>query len=450
VGPLPRIRKSVLTLALPVTVSSLLQRAEGIVAVFLVGGLGATSIAAVGLGQLLAFIAATLLSGLSVGANVLIAQLWGARRTRDGEDAATHLLIFGLVVSLVLMAAGIAFNREAMVLLGADTDLIDQAEPYSDLIFLVIPFTVLLHTLTSILQGTGDTRTPMFALIVVNLLHLALAYPLIYGLWGFPAWGITGAAVAVGAAEGTGFLYLLWACRRLFRIPSTVRRDLLHATWRIGASVSGERIFQQAGVMVYTKIVLLYGTVTYAAHQVGLSIESLSFLPGYGFAIAAATMVGQSIGAGKYVRAKMENWEANRLAAGAMATMGMVFFFFPYVLLRTFTSDASVIELGTTFLRIVALLQIPLALTMVLAGSLRGAGDTPFIMWATTIGMWGIRVPWAVVTGFVLKLDILVVWSAMIADWTVRMGLLLWRYRSERWRTIQVIGQGSKKGASSF
>jgi len=450
VGPLPRIRKSVLTLALPVTVSSLLQRAEGIVAVFLVGGLGATSIAAVGLGQLLAFIAATLLSGLSVGANVLIAQLWGARRTRDGEDAATHLLIFGLVVSLVLMAAGIAFNREAMVLLGADTDLIDQAEPYSDLIFLVIPFTVLLHTLTSILQGTGDTRTPMFALIVVNLLHLALAYPLIYGLWGFPAWGITGAAVAVGAAEGTGFLYLLWACRRLFRIPSTVRRDLLHATWRIGASVSGERIFQQAGVMVYTKIVLLYGTVTYAAHQVGLSIESLSFLPGYGFAIAAATMVGQSIGAGKYVRAKMENWEANRLAAGAMATMGMVFFFFPYVLLRTFTSDASVIELGTTFLRIVALLQIPLALTMVLAGSLRGAGDTPFIMWATTIGMWGVRVPWAVVTGFVLKLDILVVWSAMIADWTVRMGLLLWRYRSERWRTIQVIGQGSKKGASSF
>jgi len=450
VGPLPRIRKSVLTLALPVTVSSLLQRAEGIVAVFLVGGLGATSIAAVGLGQLLAFIAATLVSGLSVGANVLIAQLWGARRTRDGEDAATHLLIFGLVVSLVLMAAGIAFNRDAMVLLGADTDLIDQAEPYSDLIFLVIPFTVLLHTLTSILQGTGDTRTPMFALIVVNLLHLALAYPLIYGLWGFPAWGITGAAVAVGAAEGTGFLYLLWACRRLFRIPSTVRRDLLHATWRIGASVSGERVFQQAGVMVYTKIVLLYGTVTYAAHQVGLSIESLSFLPGYGFAIAAATMVGQSIGAGKYVRAKMENWEANRLAAGAMATMGMVFFFFPYILLRTFTSDASVIELGTTFLRIVALLQIPLALTMVLAGSLRGAGDTPFIMWATTIGMWGVRVPWAVVTGFVLKLDILVVWSAMIADWTVRMGLLLWRYRSERWRTIQVIGQGSKKGASRF
>ena len=191
--------------------------------------------------------------------------------------------------------------------------------------------------------------------------------------------------------------------------------------------------------MLYTKIVLLYGTVTYAAHQVGLSIESLSFLPGYGFAIAASTMVGQSIGAGKYVRAKLENWEANRLASAAMATMGILFFFFPYALLRAFTNDEDVVELGTLFLRIVAILQIPLALTMVLAGSLRGAGDTRFIMWATTIGMWGVRVPLAVLTGLLFKLDILYVWSAMIADWTVRMGLLLWRYQSERWKAIQVL-----------
>ena len=128
----------------------------------------------------------------------------------------------------------------------------------------------------------------------------------------------------------------------------------------MGAPVSGERIVQQAGILLYTKIVLIYGTVSYAAHQVGLSIESLSFLPGYGFAIAAATMVGQSIGAGKYTRAKLENWEANRLATFIMSAMGVVFFFFPYVLLRAFTSDEAVIDLGTVFLKIVALLQVPL------------------------------------------------------------------------------------------
>ena len=434
-----QIRRSVMALALPVTVSSLLQRTEGIVAVFLVGGLGAIPIAAVGLGQLLAFIATTLVSGLSVGTNVIVAQLWGARRHKDAGHAARHFLGLAILVSILLMTAGLLLNRLAMQLLGAAPEVIARSLPYSTLIFLVIPFTVLLQVLSSILQGTGDTKTPMYAMIVVNVLHIVIAYPLIYGRWGFPAFGVQGAAVAVGIAEGAGTCYLAVRCIPLLHRSPQIRFDLFRTIWQVGAPVSGERIVQQAGILAYTKIVLLYGTVAYAAHQVGLSIESLSFLPGYGFAIAAATMVGQSIGAGKYTRAKLENWEANRLATAIMSMMGIVFFLFPYALLRAFTSDESVIELGTIFLKIVALLQIPLALTMVLAGSLRGAGDTHFIMVATTIGMWLVRVPIAFIAGVWLHLEVFYVWLAMIADWTVRMGLMLWRYRSERWRAIQVI-----------
>jgi len=434
-----QIRRSVLTLALPVTVSSLLQRTEGIVAVFLVGGLGAIPIAAVGLGQLLAFIATTLVSGLSVGTNVVIAQLWGARRHRDAGEAARHFLWLSVAVSLLLAGLGMAINRFAMQQLGAEPTVISLALPYSTLIFLVIPFTVLIQVLSSILQGTGDTRTPMYAMIVVNLLHILIAYPLIYGRWGAPALGLKGAAIAVGLAEAIGVGYLLLRCHTILKPSSKLRLDLIRSIWDVGAPVSGERIVQQAGILIYTKLVLLYGTVSYAAHQVGLSIESLSFLPGYGFAIAAATMVGQSIGAGKYTRAKLENWEANRLATFIMAGMGIVFFFFPYVLLRAFTTDEAVIELGTVFLKIVALLQIPLALTMVLAGSLRGAGDTRFIMGTTMVGMWGVRVPVALIVALWLHLSVFYVWMAMIADWTVRMALLLWRYRSERWRAIQVI-----------
>ncbi|SPP65503.1 MATE family efflux transporter [Nitrospira lenta] len=433
------IRKSVLTLALPVTVSSLLQRTEGIVAVFLVGGLGVIPIAAVGLGQLLAFIATTLVSGLSVGSNVIIAQLWGAKRQRDAGEAARHFLGISLAVSLVLATLGMTLNHVAMDLLGAEPGVIALAIPYSTIIFLVIPFTVLLQVLSSILQGTGDTRTPMYAMILVNLLHIGIAYPLVYGYWGLPALGVKGAAIAVGIAEAIGVAFLWRRSRPILHSSTHIRLDLIRTMWHVGAPVSGERIVQQAGILIYTKLVLLYGTVSYAAHQVGLSIESLSFLPGYGFAIAAATMVGQSIGAGKYTRAKLENWEANRLAIVIMASMGVVFFFFPYLLLRAFTTDDAVIELGTVFLKIVAVLQIPLALTMVIAGSLRGAGDTRFIMGATMVGMWGVRVPMALIVALWLHLSVFYVWMAMIADWTVRMALLLWRYRSERWKTIRVI-----------
>ncbi len=434
-----QIRRSVMTLALPVTLTTLLQRAEGIVAVFLVGGLGATSIAAVGLGQLLAFVATTLVSGISVGTNVIVAQLWGARRRQDAGEAARHFLWLSIGVSILLAGLGIAGNLLVMQQLGAESAVIELALPYSTLIFLVIPCTVLIQVLSSILQGTGDTKTPMYGLIGVNFLHVLLAYPLIYGQWGAPAMGLKGAALAVGVAEATGMFYLLLRCRPILKKSAMLRLDLIRSIWDVGASVSGERIVQQAGIFIYTKLVLLYGTVAYAAHQVGLSIESFSFLPGYGLAIAAATMVGQSIGAGKYTRAKLENWEANRLAIMIMTGMGILFFFFPYTLLRAFTTDDAVIELGTTFLKIVALLQVPLALTMVLAGSLRGAGDTRFIMGATMIGMWGVRVPLALVAALWLRQSVSFIWAAMIADWTVRMGLLLWRYQSERWRQIQVI-----------
>ena len=434
-----QIRRSVMTLALPVTVSSLLQRTEGIVAVFLVGGLGAISIAAVGLGQLLAFIATTLVSGLSVGTNVIIAQQWGARRCDEAGQAARHFLGLSVLVSFGLALLRLSAHWFIMQLLGAQPEVIALALPYSNLTFLGIPFTVLLAVVSSILQGTGDTKTPMYAMILVNVLHIAIAYPLIYGQWGLPAFGIKGAAVAVGIAEATGAVYLLARCRTILKPSNRLRWDLIRTMWQVGAPVSGERIVQQAGILLYTKIVLLYGTVSYAAHQVGLSIESLSFLPGYGFAIAAATMVGQSIGAGKYTRAKLENWEANRLATFIMSAMGIVFFFFPYALLRAFTSDEAVIELGTTFLKIVALLQVPLALTMVLAGSLRGAGDTRFIMIATMIGMWGVRIPIAFVAGYWLTMGVFYVWLAMIADWTLRMALMLWRYRSERWKSIRVL-----------
>lgn len=434
-----QIRRSVLVLALPVTLTTLLQRAEGIVAIFLVGGLGATSIAAVGLGQLLAFVATTLVSGVSVGTNVIVAQLWGARRRQDAGEAARHFLWLSIGVSITLASLGMAGNRFVMEQLGAEPSVIELALPYSTLIFLVIPFSVLIQVLSSILQGTGDTKTPMYGLIGVNLLHVLLAYPLIYGHWGAPNLGLKGAAIAVGLAEAIGTFYLVLRCRPILKASSTLRLDLIRSIWDIGASVSGERIVQQAGIFIYTKLVLLYGTVAYAAHQVGLSIESFSFLPGYGLAIAAATMVGQSIGAGKYTRARLENWEANRLALAIMACMGIIFFFFPYALLRAFTTDDAVIELGTTFLKIVALLQVPLALTMVLAGSLRGAGDTRFIMGATMIGMWGVRVPLALIAAIWLRQSVFIIWSAMIADWTVRMGLLLWRYQSGRWRQIQVI-----------
>jgi Na+-driven multidrug efflux pump len=179
---------------------------------------------------------------------VIVAQLWGAKRRQDAGEAARHFLWLSIGASLLLAGLGIAGNQFVMQQLGAESALIELALPYSTLIFLVIPCTVLLHVLSSILQGTGDTKTPMYGLIGVNLLHVLLAYPLIYGRWGAPALGLKGAAIAVGLAEATGMLYLLLRCRPILKESSMLRLDLIRSIWKVGASVSGERIVQQAGI----------------------------------------------------------------------------------------------------------------------------------------------------------------------------------------------------------
>lgn len=436
------VRRKILALALPVVASSLLERAVTTTDIFLVGGLGASAIAAVGLSQLIIVFMMSLIAGLSVGTTVVVAQLVGAQRGQRASEAAFSALWVGFALSFLIGGVGLFFRREAAALLGAEPALIKLIDAYLFYIFLFLPFSVGVDLLSAIMHGRGDTRTPMVAIIGVNLLHLGIAYALIYGHFGFPAMGVRGAAIAVGISEIFGAVFLLIrAFQKGFLHRTPLRLDLIRQVVRVGLPFCADRLVQQVAQMSYARAVLVYGTVTYAAHQVGLAIEAFSFMAGSGFAIAAVTSVGQSIGASQYKRAKAENWEANRLAVLVMASMGIVFFFFPYLLLRLFTEDAEVVRLGTLFLKIVALIQIPLAITMVLSGSLKGAGDTRFLLTVTFVGAWLIRVPLAFYFSFVQPLGITYVWGVMVVDWFVRMTLTLLRYRSEKWQSIRVIEQ---------
>lgn len=429
-----------MTLALPVVAGSLLERSVTTADIFLVGGLGADSIAAVGLSQLIIVFVMSLIAGLSVGTTVVIAQLIGADKKQAASQAASSALGIALLLSFVLSAFGLYFRNAGATLLGAEPRLVALVDPYLFFIFLFLPFSVAVDLLVAIMHGRGDTRTPLSGMIGINLLHIAIAYLLIYGTPALPAMGVKGAAVAVGLSEIAGTAYLaMRTVQKGYLKPVSIRLDLVRQVLRVGFPLSIDRVVQQLSQMAFARAVLVYGTVAYAAHQVGLAIESFSFMAGSGFAVAAVTAVGQSIGASQYQRAKMENWEANRLAVLVMSLMGILFFFFPYLLLRFFTQDPQVIVLGTLFLKIAALIQIPLAVTMVLTGSLKGAGDTRFLLGITLIGACLIRVPVSFYFAFIMPAGIVYVWSVMVVDWFVRMALTLVRYRSEKWRAVRVI-----------
>lgn len=430
-----KVRRQVFELAIPAVLSSLLQRTVSIFDIFLVGGLGASSIAAVGIGQLSIFVAMTMFLGLSAGTTVVIAHLVGGGKVEEAGQTAYQSILLVSAVAVIISFLGIAFSYELPLIMGADEKVIRIADTYLKIIFYAFIFTTFVNILTGIMHGHGDTRTPMNAIILVNILHFVIAYPLIYGKFGCPQIGVPGAAIAIGISEGVGACWLFWAAIKRGYIKKRLLTSMLtRRVLRVGMPIAWDRVMQQLGQMTYARIVMTYGTSAYAANQIGLSIEAFSFMPGLGLSIAAATMVGQSLGAKKREMAEISTLEANRLAVIIMTMMGLAFFFFPYLLMRTFTSDPVVIGHGTIFLKIVAILQIPLAISMVLAGTLRGGGDSRYSMFTTIAGMWMFRIPAALILTKIFHAGLYMTWSLMVFDWLIRMTLLVCRYRSGRWQ----------------
>ncbi len=423
------IRRDVFRLSMPVLLSSLFQRLVSIVDIFLTGGLGAAAIAATGLGQLLMFVTMTIFWGLSTGTTVVIAHLWGAGKREDAGRSAFAACLACMSMTAVCTLIGSVWGGDIVRLMGAAADVQSFASEYTRLVFLWLIWTTGLNVLSAIMHGTGDTRTPMEAIILVNVLHVLLAWPLIYGKFGLPHLGVKGAAIAINSSEFVGFSYLLiQALRKKYIMFGRPDGLLFGRIWRVGWPVALERIAQQSGQLFYSSFIIGYGTSAYAAHQIGLSIESLSFMPGAGMGIAAATLMGQALGAGKIRRARISHNEALRLAVAVMTIMALIFFFAPHLLIGLFTHDPDVIEKGSVFLKLVAFAQIPLAISFVYAGSLRGTGDTFYVFIITLVAMWGIRVALSWLAAGWLHLSLYVVWAVFLIDWYFRGAAFAWRY----------------------
>ncbi|HEX9024451.1 MAG TPA: MATE family efflux transporter, partial [Geobacteraceae bacterium] len=260
------IRRNVVNLSLPVLLSSLFQRLVSIVDIFLVGGIGAAAIAATGLGQLLVFIVMTVFWGLSTGTTVVIAHLWGGGHKKEARRAAFAAFLACGVMVVVASLVGYLFGADLARFMGATADVTHFADGYIRLVFLWFGFTAGLNILSAIMHGNGNTRTPMEAIILVNILHVVIAYPLIYGKLGMPRLEVIGAAYAINISEFCGFSYLLIQAFRL-RYLKIGRPDpeLFGRIWRVGYPVALERVAQQSGQLFYSKFIIGYGTAAYAA-----------------------------------------------------------------------------------------------------------------------------------------------------------------------------------------
>jgi putative MATE family efflux protein len=434
------IRKAVLRLALPIVGSNLLQRGVGIVDALMVGRLGAAELAAVGLAQLLIFFQMALVFGLGIGLTVMVAYHTGAGDAARRAQTVRTGLALGLGLAAGLSLLGLWGSRWAAALLGASGRVLELAVAYLVVSWLFFAFLVFLHLLSAIFQGAGDTRTPLKVVTVVNLLHVAVALPLVFGFLGAPALGVVGAAVGSGVSEAVGVAWLLvLAWRRGLLLPGAwADREAVLRMGRVGWPAIGERLVTNGMQLVFARVVIGFGVAVYAAHQVGLNIESLSFLPGVAFAQAATALVGQRVGARDPEGARRTAGQALLVALAVMTAFGVTFLLAPALWVRLFTPEPEVLAWGEPLMRIMGLLQVPLAIALALAGSLRGAGETRSVLLAAIVGGWVVRIPLAVGLGVWAGHGIVLVWLTMVLDWVVRALLMGWSFTHLDWGRLRL------------
>lgn len=436
---------SVNRLAVPIITENLFQTMLGVVDMLMVSRLGAAAIAGVGTSLQIMFLVIASLSSVTVGTTVLVAHAAGSGRADQAAKTVKQSIVLGVAFALVITVIGHVFAHDVIALLGATPDVVQTGGDYLDVIAQMAVFLVIQLVCAGALRGAGDTRTPMMVTGVVNVVNVIVAYALIFGHFGLPALGVMGSAWGASVARACGaviLLGILFSGTRKVRISGrggwAPDWGLMGRVLKVGVPSMLEQTFMSGGMLLYSVIVIGMGTAVYAAQRITFNALSISFMPGMGFGMAATTMTGQALGAQRPDLAKKASWIAVRMAAFWMCSMGVVLFVFGHQIMALFSPDPVIQDTGAAALRILALSQPLQALGQVMAGSLRGAGDTRFPMLVTGLSVWLVRLPFGWLFGVPMHAGLPGVYVSNVMDAGIRALANFLRFRAGRWQKIKV------------
>ncbi len=437
-------RLSVWTLAWPSMTLFALQSLVGVVDFLFVSSLGTHAIAGVGVAVQIQFLTFGLLEAVTTGTVALIAREIGSGRPLEAARVMRTALVLAVLIGALLMLA-IPASDAIVSSMGVAPEVVTLG---GRCLRILLGFSIPVAigaTLSMGLRGAGDVRTPLAIGIVTNLINVIACWVLIFGNLGAPALGAEGSVWASGIAFVTGSLTFLWLWQRgdlvLPALPwrGNVTLALARRLLRIGIPTALERGAFQVGLLLFLRIVASFGTEPISAYLIGVRILAFCFVPGFGFANAAATLVGQNLGAGRPEEATRSGWRATAGAVAVMSGLGLAIILLAQPLAGAFgaAGDATV-QLAVIFIYILGAAQPLMAIEFTLGGALRGAGDTRFPLYALLAGLVVFRLGAAEFLAKPLFGTVVAVWSCLLADYAVKGALLIWRFRSGRWQTVRV------------
>ena len=432
--------KQIFLFALPMLLGNVFQQLYNIVDTIIIGRyIGTDALAAAGASFPVIFVLISLVIGITTGTTIIISQYFGAKDFESVKRAIDTAFIFLFFASLVLTLLGVLTIGYIWQLIGLPEHLIADATTYFNIFAIGLVLMFGYNATSAILRGLGDSKTPLYFLIISTFLNIGfdLLFVLVFN------WGIAGVAVATVVAQGLAFAMSIWYLNRTHKIIRfayrglVFDREIFKNSLRIGIPTGLQHTFVALGMMALLTIVNRFGTNTIAAYTVAGRIDSFAALPAMNFGLALSTFVGQNIGAKKLERVR-DGLRATLIMTSVISIMvSLLAWFFGRELMRVFTSDIEVIEIGYSYLVIVSSFYIIFSAMFVTQGVLRGAGDTLVSMFITLFSLWVLRIPASYLLSQHFGTD--GIWWGIPVAWLFGFVASLVYYRSGMWKTKGVV-----------
>ena len=437
-----KLIKNIFQITLPAVFDLLAQTLIMAFDMKMVSSLGPSAISSVGLGTAGMFALIPALIAVATGTTALLSRAYGADNKIEGQKAFVQSFFIAVPLGIILTILFLIFSEQIINLVGNAKDMnLKDAILYQNMTVIGFPFLGISIATFYAFRAMGENRIPMIGNSLALVLKIILNFLLIY----FFKWGIFGATLSTTLTRlfsAIFSIYLVfwskknWISLRLkdLKFDYFISKRIL----KVGIPAAIEQLGLRIGMLIFEMIVISLGNLSYAAHKIALTAESISFNLGFAFSFAASALVGQELGKGSSQKALKNGYICTIIAMIVMSTFGLLFFIIPQFLVSLFTKDKDVIELATMALKIVSICQPFSGASMVLAGSLRGAGDTKSVLFITYLGIFLIRIPTTYLFIDVLNFGLAGAWIVMTIDLAIRSSLAFYVFRRGKWKYLQV------------
>lgn len=438
------IDRAIFLLAIPMVVEMLLESLFAIVDIYFVNKIGIEASSTVVLTEASLTILYSVAWGLSIGVTALVARRAGEKNFKAASEIAVQAILLGTLLSLIISVIGFIFPREILSLMGASDKVASENYLFTQIMLTGNIVIMLLFINNAIFRGVGNASIAMKALLLANAINIVLDPLLIMGIGPFPKMGVIGAAVATTIGRSVAVIYQFYhlfkgkALIQIARHQFTVQMDIIRSILKTSVGGMFQFIIGSCSWIFLTMIIAESGTAAVSGYGTAIRICIFTILPAWGMANAAATLVGQNLGANQPDRAEKSVWRTAFLTFCFFAVVAVIFFLFGEQLMSFFTSDKDAIAAGTECLHILAIGYVFFAYGMIISQAFNGAGDTNTPTYINLFVFWVLQIPLAYLLSKFLHLGPTGVYIAIAVSETVLAIISIIVFRKGRWKMVKV------------